>query len=159
MAAESGTAHWMSQQRVRSVSWATWHKALVIYLWRFAAPILPRPWMTCCCVSLSLSIQISTQPHTNKMLLLHCYAPSQDKSRPTNPMPVHLVGARGLMQLMPATAKLVTKRARLPASYAGQLNDPKINIQLGSYHLAWLIERFNGQRPSPLRHITPVSTE
>ena len=57
------------------------------------------------------------------------------------------VGARGLMQLMPATAKLVTKRARLPASYAGQLNDPKINIQLGSYHLAWLIERFNGQRP------------
>lgn len=56
-------------------------------------------------------------------------------------------GARGLMQLMPTTAKLVTRRARLPAAYANQLNDPKINIQLGSYHLAWLIERFDGQRP------------
>ena len=56
-------------------------------------------------------------------------------------------GARGLMQLMPTTAKLVTKRARLPATYANQLNDPKVNIQLGSYHLAWLIERFAGQRP------------
>jgi soluble lytic murein transglycosylase len=57
------------------------------------------------------------------------------------------VGARGLMQLMPATAKLVTKRARLPSSYTNELNDPKVNIQLGSYHLAWLIERFDGQRP------------
>ena len=56
-------------------------------------------------------------------------------------------GARGLMQLMPTTAKLVTKRARLPAAYANQPNDPKVNIQLGSYHLAWLIERFAGQRP------------
>ena len=57
------------------------------------------------------------------------------------------VGARGLMQLMPGTAKLVTKRARLPSSYTNELNDPKVNIQLGSYHLAWLIERFDGQRP------------
>ena len=57
------------------------------------------------------------------------------------------VGASGLMQLMPATAKLVAKRARLPSSFATQLNNPKINIQLGSYHLAWLIDRFEGQRP------------
>ena len=56
-------------------------------------------------------------------------------------------GARGLMQLMPATAKLVAKRARLPSNFATQLNDPKINIQLGSYHIAWLIERFGGQVP------------
>lgn len=56
-------------------------------------------------------------------------------------------GAQGLMQLMPETAKLVTKRARLPANYAARLNDPKVNIQLGSYHLAWLMERFSGQRP------------
>ena len=57
------------------------------------------------------------------------------------------VGASGLMQLMPATAKLVAKRARLPSNFATQLNNPKINIQLGSYHLAWLIDRFEGQRP------------
>ena len=76
--------------------------------------------------------------------LLRAVARQESAYQPNARSPV---GARGLMQLMPATAKLVTKRARLPASYAGQLNDPKINIQLGSYHLAWLIERFNGQRP------------
>ena len=41
----------------------------------------------------------------------------------------------------------MAKRARLPNRFATQLNDPKVNIQLGSYHIAWLIERFNGQLP------------
>ena len=45
-------------------------------------------------------------------------------------------GARGLMQLMPATAKETAKKMGL-LTYASstQLFDPEINIQLGSYYL------------------------
>ena len=76
--------------------------------------------------------------------LLRAVARQESAYQPAAKSPV---GASGLMQLMPATAKLVAKRARLPSNFATQLNNPKINIQLGSYHLAWLIDRFEGQRP------------
>ena len=76
--------------------------------------------------------------------LLRAVARQESAYQPAAKSPV---GAIGLMQLMPATAKLVAKRARLPSNFATQLNNPKINIQLGSYHLAWLIDRFEGQRP------------
>ena len=56
-------------------------------------------------------------------------------------------GAQGLMQLMPATANLAARRAKLPKVGPGDLKTPAKNIALGSYHLAWLIQRYNGQRP------------
>ena len=56
-------------------------------------------------------------------------------------------GAQGLMQLMPATASLAARRAKLPKVRSGDLKTPAKNIALGSYHLTWLIQRFNGQRP------------
>ncbi len=55
--------------------------------------------------------------------------------------------ARGLMQLLPSTARLVARRARQPIPDALDLYDPGTNIRLGSYHLAWLLERFEGQTP------------
>lgn len=55
--------------------------------------------------------------------------------------------ARGLMQLLPSTAKLVARRAKQPVPSADDLYDPTTNIQLGSYHLAWLMERYNQQTP------------
>jgi soluble lytic murein transglycosylase len=55
--------------------------------------------------------------------------------------------ARGLMQLLPSTARIVARRARLTQPSASDLADPNINIRLGSYHLAWLIERYQGQTP------------
>lgn len=55
--------------------------------------------------------------------------------------------ARGLMQLLPSTARIVARRARLSQPSAADLADPNINIRLGSYHLAWLIERYQGQTP------------
>ena len=50
------------------------------------------------------------------------------------------VGAAGLMQLMPATAKEESKRAGL-ANY--NLNNPNDNIMLGTSHLSWLGKNFN----------------
>ena len=50
------------------------------------------------------------------------------------------VGAAGLMQLMPATAKEEAKRAGL-AHY--DLNNPDDNIRLGTSHLGWLGKNFS----------------
>jgi soluble lytic murein transglycosylase len=54
------------------------------------------------------------------------------------------VGAQGLMQLMPGTAKLIAKQYRIKYAQAKLLGDPAYNVKLGAAHLADLIEEFNG---------------
>ena len=56
-------------------------------------------------------------------------------------------GARGMMQLMKYTAKLVAKQAKLPYSISGLTQDPEYNIKLGSYYFNSLIENYNGIYP------------
>jgi soluble lytic murein transglycosylase len=46
------------------------------------------------------------------------------------------VGARGLMQLMPATARFLIQARDLPADYAERLEEPAVNIELGAAYLA-----------------------
>lgn len=53
-------------------------------------------------------------------------------------------GARGLMQLMPATAKSVARSLGLPYRKASLTGDPIYNITLGDEYLAELIEDFDG---------------
>lgn len=53
------------------------------------------------------------------------------------------VGARGMMQLMPATAQLTARKAGV--NYApGLLDDPEYNMRLGSSYLGELIGNFSG---------------
>ncbi|MBE1159361.1 transglycosylase SLT domain-containing protein [Dyella acidiphila] len=52
--------------------------------------------------------------------------------------------ARGLMQLVPATAADVARRNGLPWSGGDSLYDPAVNIQLGTRYLAQMAGRFNG---------------
>ncbi|MEY2182985.1 transglycosylase SLT domain-containing protein [Rhodanobacter humi] len=52
--------------------------------------------------------------------------------------------ARGLMQLVPATAALVAKRNSLPWAGGDSLYDPATNIALGTRYLAQVAARFNG---------------
>ena len=59
-------------------------------------------------------------------------------------------GARGMMQLMTYTAKLVSKQAKLPYSKAKLKSDPIYNIKLGSYYLATLLEDYEGSYPFAL---------
>ncbi|WP_250655370.1 transglycosylase SLT domain-containing protein [Alkalimarinus coralli] len=54
-------------------------------------------------------------------------------------------GARGLMQLMPATARQTAKKIGLKPS-KNSLYDPQYNITLGSTYLASMYERFNNNR-------------
>ncbi len=56
-------------------------------------------------------------------------------------------GAKGLMQLMPYTAKLVAKQAKLPYSRARLTTDPEYNINLGSHYIAGLILEYDGAYP------------
>jgi soluble lytic murein transglycosylase len=56
-------------------------------------------------------------------------------------------GAKGLMQLMPYTAKLVSKQARLPYSKSRLISDPEYNINLGSHYIAGLILEYDGAYP------------
>jgi soluble lytic murein transglycosylase len=52
--------------------------------------------------------------------------------------------ARGLMQLLPSTAKGVAKQLGLPYELARLTSDPGYNIELGSAYLAGLIGDFGG---------------
>lgn len=51
-------------------------------------------------------------------------------------------GARGMMQLMPGTAKLVSGQLGMPYRLAALTTDPVYNATLGSAYLAGLIEEF-----------------
>jgi len=56
-------------------------------------------------------------------------------------------GARGMMQLMKYTAKIVAKQAKLPYSISRLTQDPEYNIKLGSYYFNGLLEDYNGVFP------------
>ena len=56
------------------------------------------------------------------------------------------VGAMGLMQLMPATAKETAKRFGIPLSSPQLAYRPEVNIQLGAAYLSQIYGQFNGNR-------------
>jgi len=60
------------------------------------------------------------------------------------------VGAKGMMQLMTYTARLVAKQAKLPYSKSRLTSDPFYNIKLGSYYLTGLLEEYEGSYPFAL---------
>ena len=61
-----------------------------------------------------------------------------------NPQAISPAGARGLMQLMPATANRVAKRLKIRYSRPRLTSDPDYNVRLGSAHLDELLRKFDG---------------
>lgn len=53
-------------------------------------------------------------------------------------------GAVGLMQLLPETGTLISRRVKLPDYTTESLTNPKINIQFGAWYLKFLLTKFNG---------------
>lgn len=53
-------------------------------------------------------------------------------------------GARGLMQLMPATASMTARRHRISYGSKGDLLTPSVNLQLGMAHVSDLLSDFAG---------------
>ena len=56
-------------------------------------------------------------------------------------------GAKGLMQIMPYTAKTVAKQAKLPYSKSKLTKNPEYNINLGSFYIAGLLLDYDGSYP------------
>ncbi len=63
-----------------------------------------------------------------------------------NPYAVSRSGARGLMQLMPPTAKEVAEKNGIRYRGPDDLFDPDLNVRLGTLYLAWLRKLFRDDR-------------
>src|SRR5262249_20613903 len=63
-----------------------------------------------------------------------------------NPQARSRVGARGLMQLMPDTARPMARQRGLPFNDGALLDEPATNLTLGSAHLAGLLKEFGDPR-------------
>jgi len=57
------------------------------------------------------------------------------------------VGAQGLMQIMPATAKIVARNLKTTYSKSLLKGDPSYNIKLGTYYFNSLLEDYDGVFP------------
>ncbi|MEO0399441.1 MAG: transglycosylase SLT domain-containing protein [Pseudomonadota bacterium] len=64
-----------------------------------------------------------------------------------NPRAYSPAGARGVMQLMPATAEITARKERVPYRRSALLNDPNYNMLIGSAHLFHLLADLNGYYP------------
>ncbi|MBX7080233.1 MAG: lytic transglycosylase domain-containing protein [Nannocystaceae bacterium] len=71
------------------------------------------------------------------------YAIMQTESR-FDPSATSFAGARGLIQLMPSTARAVAKQAGVALDDEDALYDPATNLEIGMHHLASLVARFGG---------------
>ncbi|MEO9969251.1 MAG: lytic transglycosylase domain-containing protein [Hyphomonadaceae bacterium] len=61
-----------------------------------------------------------------------------------NPRAISHANARGLMQMLPATAREQARREGLPYRRSWLTDDPGYNMTLGAAHLDDLLDRFNG---------------
>ncbi|HSE98444.1 MAG TPA: transglycosylase SLT domain-containing protein [Blastocatellia bacterium] len=59
-----------------------------------------------------------------------------------NPNAISRVGARGLMQVMPATGQLISRRQGNGNVTAAELHNPSLNIKLGMNYLAQMLGQF-----------------
>jgi len=53
-------------------------------------------------------------------------------------------GAKGLMQIMPATADYIARKSGGTAFEQGDLASPRINIAYGSWYLRYLLDKYDG---------------
>jgi soluble lytic murein transglycosylase len=82
------------------------------------------------------------------------YAIMQTESR-FDPGVTSFAGARGLVQLMPATARTVAKSAGVELSGEGALYDPALNLDLGMRYLGRLTARYEGEAEGPVALAIP----
>ncbi|HEX9654993.1 MAG TPA: transglycosylase SLT domain-containing protein [bacterium] len=82
--------------------------------------------------------------YSNLDIALICATITQESGKTWNPRVVSPVGAMGLMQVMPATARFVAKYERIKwTSDEEVLFNPVYNIRIGCRHLSGMMELFN----------------
>jgi soluble lytic murein transglycosylase len=63
-----------------------------------------------------------------------------------NPSAVSIVGARGLMQIMPATGKEIAGEFGIPWEGTDTLENPSINVRMGMYYLFKMLLKYEDLR-------------
>jgi soluble lytic murein transglycosylase len=58
---------------------------------------------------------------------------------------VSVANARGLLQMLPATARATAKQSKMPVPSDEELFNPRINVPLATVHLKSLVDNFDGQ--------------
>lgn len=86
---------------------------------------------------------VQSGEQTHKVPPLLTFAVMQTESR-FDPGVTSWAGARGLLQLMPATAKDVARRAGVEEYSPSRLYNPTFNLDLGMRYLSKLVNRFGG---------------
>ena len=66
------------------------------------------------------------------------------------PRAVSRAGARGLMQLLPSTARLVARKMGRPRPSRTRLFDPQTNVELGTQYLSQVLQRYDGRLEAAL---------
>src|SRR5690606_5670570 len=61
-----------------------------------------------------------------------------------NPEARSRVGARGLMQIMPGTGRLIARQLGLRGWRVDHLDEPALNLRFGAFYLGQVLQRFNG---------------
>jgi tetratricopeptide (TPR) repeat protein len=89
----------------------------------------------------ALVTQVAREAGVNWSLLAGV---AREESR-WDPRALSVAGARGLVQLMPATAVAVAEAFGLPAPLPDELFDPQLNLRLGATELGRLVEVFDGR--------------
>jgi len=84
--------------------------------------------------------ETAQQRHLNSNWL---FAMARQESALT-PDAVSHAGARGLIQMMPRTAKNIARKHKIPYHSRQQLFDPEKNIELASAYLTSLLDQFDG---------------
>lgn len=62
-----------------------------------------------------------------------------------NPGAVSRAGARGLMQLMPATGKEIARRLGVSGFATRRLHEPDVSLRFGTFHLKQTVQRYDGR--------------
>ncbi len=109
-----------------------------------------------------LAVMIAKRAAKRGIVVPFAYYPVADLGVPNIPVPQELalaiarresefdpavmsgVGARGLMQVMPATARAVAKFLEIPYSRERLVTDPAYNVRIGTAYLDELMSLFNG---------------
>ncbi len=94
----------------------------------------------------TLAFPVSAIPTSAKMPNVEkplVYAVARQESA-FNTDAISRAGARGLLQLMPATARQVARSIGLPYSKSRLTSDPAYNATLGAAHLGDLVDNFGG---------------
>ncbi|WP_096784415.1 lytic transglycosylase domain-containing protein [Rhodobacter sp. CZR27] len=108
-----------------------------------------------------VAVLIAKQAADRGIILPHAYFPVPDLVPPDglpvsralalsiarresefNPVVVSPAGARGLMQVMPGTAKLISAKVGVDYELRRLTGDPAYNVRLGTAYLAQLVEEF-----------------